>query len=123
MRSLLESGVHVLAVEYHINQGKFTERYPEFPQSLTEIRLESFAEELNKYLLVHGDRIDSNCIGLFGTSKGGELALLLGSLYPQFKFVVGIVPGNVAFQSSKTSLFQLSSWSHGGRAVPFVQAR
>lgn len=118
--SLRANGVHVMTAEYHIDDGWFYKYYPDFPRSITKIRLESFVEELNKYLEVHRDRIDTDCIGVFGTSKGGELALLLGSYFPQFKFVVGIVPSNVAFQSTKISLFKSSSWSYQGQEVPFV---
>ena len=38
--------------------------------------------------------IASGHIGVLGVSRGGELALQLGSMYPQIKTVVAFVPAN-----------------------------
>jgi pimeloyl-ACP methyl ester carboxylesterase len=109
------NGFHVLGMTYFDKTGRYS-----IPTQLTNIRLESFAEELDQYLKVHGDVIDKDQIGIFGVSKGGELALLLGSLYPQFKFVVAMVPSHVVFQSSAISPVHHSSWTLDGIEVPFV---
>jgi hypothetical protein len=49
-----------------------------------------------------------------------KLALLLGSLYPQFKFVVAIVPSQVVFQGSNTTFYHYSSWTFKQQELPFV---
>jgi len=117
IKMFLDSGYHVLEVAY-FSEGKIDG----LPDKLSKIRLESFWEEIEKYLTSEkiAPFIDNDLIGVMGTSKGGELALLLGSLYPQFKFVIGIVPSHVAFQGSNTTLYHYSSWTFQGNEVPFV---
>jgi uncharacterized protein len=114
---LLDRGYHVLEAEYFLRPTVLT-----IPDKLSEIRLESFLEEIEEYLKSKktAPYIDQDLIGVMGTSKGGELALLLGSLYRQFKFVIGVVPSHVVFQASNTTLYHYSSWTYQGQAVPFI---
>ncbi len=66
--------------------------------------------------------IDKNRIGILGVSKGGELALLLASKFPEIKFVIAFSPSNVVFQSIAPSKNwpRTSSWSYGNKAVDFL---
>lgn len=117
IQAFLDRGYHVLEAEFFLKPRILT-----IPDKLSQIRLESFWEEIEEYL--KSDKtssfIDQDLIGVMGTSKGGELALLLSSLYPQFKFVVGVVPSHVVFQGSNTTLYHYSSWAYQGHEVPFV---
>ncbi|HXW52504.1 MAG TPA: acyl-CoA thioester hydrolase/BAAT C-terminal domain-containing protein [Myxococcota bacterium] len=117
IKSFLDRGIHVLEAEYFLKP-----KVGSVPDTLSLIRLESFWEEISEYL--KSDKIpqviDQDIIGVMGTSKGGELALLLASHYPQFKFVVGVVPSHVAFQASNTTLYHYSSWALNNAPVPFV---
>jgi len=62
---------------------------------------------------------------LFGGSRGGEMALLLASRYPQIKAVVVIDPGSVVFPGSPRGFFDIlagqhSAWSYQGQPLPYV---
>ena len=70
---------------------------------------------------------DSERIAVVGGSKGGELALLLGSMYPEYAgAVVGYVPSGLAWQGISFSPRNLlgrprSSWTLRGEPVPFLR--
>lgn len=64
-------------------------------------------------------RINENCIAVMGVSRGGELALLLGSYYNEYKSVIGIVPGSSVFAAITESM-TTSGFSHNGEPLPFV---
>jgi esterase/lipase len=112
---LLRRGYHVLGACYFDRDEKYS-----IPHDLINIRVESFVEEINKYTAAHADVIDADSIGVLGISKGGELSLLLASLYPIFKFVIPIVPSHVVFQGSSISLSHHSSWMLNGKELPFL---
>lgn len=65
-------------------------------------------------------------VGVIGASKGAELALLAAAAFPgSIGPAVGVVPAAVAFFGldpfeDDPSARERSSWSHGGRPVPFV---
>ena len=64
-------------------------------------------------------KVNARCIAVLGGSKGGELALLLGSLYPGIKAVAALVTGSAMF-AGHTDTMTTSSWSLDGEALPFV---
>lgn len=64
-------------------------------------------------------QINQNCIAVIGVSKGAELALSLGSHYPDIKAVAGVVPSNVVF-AGMTNTMATSSFSINGEQLPFV---
>lgn len=57
---------------------------------------------------------------VIGVSKGGELALLLGSRYEQVGGVAALAPANAVFQAVGLPRLAGSSWSYRGVDVPFV---
>ncbi len=60
-------------------------------------------------------------IGIFGGSKGGELALLAASTYPAIKAVVADVPSPVAFVGLGANDSPSGcSWSYRGKPLPCV---
>jgi dienelactone hydrolase len=89
------------------------------PPDLTEIPLEYFnraIEWLRGHAAVDGDRL-----AVFGSSRGGEAALLVGATFPDIKAVVANVPSHVVWQGmSSDSSQKTSSWSLVGEALPFV---
>lgn len=67
--------------------------------------------------------VDSTRLALVGTSRGGELALLAGSLFPEVHAVVGIVPSAVVeagLEFGKGPVPE-SAWTFRGNAVPFMR--
>ena len=67
-------------------------RYDDLPPRLEAIPLEYFGTALE--WMREQPEIAGNHIGVMGTSRGGELALQLGSMYPVIKAVVAYVPAN-----------------------------
>jgi hypothetical protein len=61
-------------------------REPGLPTQLVRIPLEYFGRALDWLAARHG--VDRNRLAVMGTSRGGELSLLLASLYPQLKAAI-----------------------------------
>ncbi|MGE5427319.1 MAG: acyl-CoA thioester hydrolase/BAAT C-terminal domain-containing protein [Methylococcaceae bacterium] len=80
------------------------------------IPLEYFEKEINT--LLSRPELKNNKLVVWGGSKGGELALLLASRYPQIEGVIAAVPSSVVFQGLGGSM--VSSWSEKGQSIPFV---
>jgi len=69
--------------------------------------------------------VDGNRIGVMGASKGGELSLLLASMFPEIKTVVAYASGNlVAVGIDKEhSGKQVASWTYQGQPLPFARCK
>ena len=94
---------------------------PPLPSSLTEIPLEYFQIALD--WLQTQDNVDADKIGVIGTSRGGELALLLGSTYPEIKAVVGYVGSGIVFGNlSRDHAGEKSAWTYQGEPIPFLNS-
>ncbi len=92
------------------------------PPSIESIPLEYFESVFN--WLYKQPEIISDEYAVFGTSKGGELALLLGSRYKQIKCIIAAVPSHVIWQGIPKGLAKppyRSSWSYSQSDLPFVQ--
>ena len=87
------------------------------PPELAEIPLEYFENALG-WLTEH-KAVDSRRIGVYGYSKGGELALLLGANFPQIRAVAAFAPSSVIWQGLRRGRVT-SSWTRGGAPLPFV---
>jgi dienelactone hydrolase len=85
------------------------------PRTLDEIPVETVGSALDA--VASRADVDPARIGLFGDSKGGELALLAASHYPKVRAVVGVVPSPFAWSGAGGG----SSWTVGGKPVPYVQ--
>ena len=72
-------------------------RYEGLPGELRNIPLEYFGEALS--WMASRPEIDGSRLAVMGTSRGGELALQLGSMYPEIHAVVAYVPANVRVSS------------------------
>lgn len=64
-------------------------------------------------------KINPNKIAIIGGSRGGDLALLLASYYPEIRCVVGIVASHAVFPGH-TQEFSTSCWTYQGKELPFV---
>ncbi len=113
---LAEQGYAALALAYF--------RFEQLPKQLEEIPLEYFKQAID--WMSCNPSVDSSRIGLMGTSKGGEAALLVSATYPEIRAVVAYVPSHVVFQAIPSSFRKQtakSSWTLQGKPVPFVPFR
>jgi acetyl esterase/lipase len=112
---LASHGFAVLALAYFDLSG--------LPDQLINVPLEYFKSALD--WLRDRPEVSSQRIGVIGTSKGGEAALLIAATYPEtVGGVVGVVPSGVVFEGiDRTGTLTggpNSSWSIAGNPVPCV---
>jgi dienelactone hydrolase len=112
---LASHGFFALALAYF--------RYPGLPEELVEIPLEYFGRALD---WLRGDsRADpSRGLGVVGRSRGGELALVLGSVFEQVEAVVAYVPSGIVHSGIRggPESWQASvpAWTRVDHALPFL---
>ena len=111
---LVNEGYAVLTVAYF--------KYDGLPNSLEDIPLEYF-EKIFLWLSQQPN-IVPNHYAIIGGSKGAELALLLGSRYPEVKAVIAISSSSVVFQGVPSG-FKFrppsGSWAYNGKTLPYVK--
>lgn len=108
---LASKGYAALALAYFGLDG--------LPSELQMIPIEYFEKAIN--WVSTQEIVDQNHLVVIGWSKGGELSLLLGSIYPEIKAVIAIVPSHVVFQGiSQKSFKPQSSWALNGESLSFV---
>ncbi|MBC5816708.1 MAG: acyl-CoA thioesterase/BAAT N-terminal domain-containing protein [Candidatus Eremiobacteraeota bacterium] len=90
----------------------------QLPKNLVDIPVETVLGAV-KYLAMQ-PRVGS--VGIFGTSRGGELSLLAGSLSMQLKAVVAIVPSPVIEPGLRFGVGPVneSPWTYRGKPFPFA---
>lgn len=93
---------------------------PGLPKTLIGVPVETVRHAIEA-LQTRGD-VKRDRVGILGISKGGELALLAASSYPQIKAVVAIVPSPFAFMGLTGSGTSGCSWTKGGKEVPCIPA-
>lgn len=118
---LASQGYAAFALAYFIpDQTHYTDLPDAFPSDISKIPLEYFEKAIQ--FLQQQPNIDPNNIGVIGTSRGGELALLLGSVFSQLKCVVAYVPNHAvqaAFGPSNHTKDEVApAWTYGGKAIP-----
>jgi dienelactone hydrolase len=109
--SLLASkGIAALALAYFGDRG--------LPRELVNIPVETVKRAIDA--LAADERIDSSRLGIMGTSKGGEFALLAASTYPELRVVVTKVPSHVVFNGITFPVEPVSSWTLDGEPLPYI---
>jgi dienelactone hydrolase len=105
----IAKGYAFLAVGYFGGSGT--------PDTLNKISI----NQVHNAILVaaKNEKIDKNKIAIVGGSRGGDLALLIGSYFKDIKCVVAIVPSHVAFPGH-TNHFTTSAWTFNNEELPFV---
>ncbi|MEW6732091.1 MAG: acyl-CoA thioester hydrolase/BAAT C-terminal domain-containing protein [Acidobacteriota bacterium] len=108
---LASHGYATLALAYFGAEG--------LSQTLDQIPIEYLKKGLD-WLATHKS-VDRSKLAVFGGSKGGELALLLASLFPELKAVVAYVPSNVVWQGiGDMGPGTGSSWTYQNQPIPYV---
>jgi dienelactone hydrolase len=92
-------------------------RYDDLPRELLGIPLEYFGQAL--VWMSHRREIIPDRIAVSGTSRGGELALQLGSMYTGIKAVVAYVPANVRYPACCGIRPQQPAWTWKGYGLAF----
>lgn len=105
----LAQGYAVLALGYFGTK--------ESPTKLDRIAIEGIHAAVMQAAKTPG--VNAECIIVMGGSRGGELALLFGSLYKEYDAVIGIVAGSSVFPAL-TMTMDTPGWSHHGKLLPFV---
>jgi dienelactone hydrolase len=110
---LASRGYVILALAYFNAEG--------LPPVLQNIPLEYFATAVE--WLKAQPAVDAARVGVLGTSRGGELALLLGSTYPAaFRVVVANVPSSVTWFGQGDDS-DTASWTLNGQALPHMRSQ
>ena len=105
----LDQGYAMLAVGYFGT--------PNSPEHLDRISLDGIHDAILN--AAKDPRVDARCIALIGGSRGGELALLLASHYPDISAVVAMVPGSAVFPAINDAL-TTPGFSLHDKPLPFV---
>jgi nucleolar protein 56 len=90
----------------------------QLPGALTEVPLE-YVEAAANYLLDH-DRVLGPQVGVWGVSRGGELALLSGSQFDSIGPVVSVNGSGYVWAGISDSNTFPSAWSYGGEPLDYV---
>lgn len=107
---LTSSGYNTFALAYF---GK-----EDLPTELVNIPVD-YIEKAIEWVGSH-PKVDSRRLGMMGTSKGGELALLSASMFPSISAVVGFVPSSVVYPGLGKASVGESSWQYKGEPLPFA---
>jgi dienelactone hydrolase len=92
-------------------------RYENLPANLEAIPLEYFGSALG--WMRQRPEVLPDRIAVMGTSRGGELALQLGSMYPKVSAVVAYVPANVRYPSCCNETRVPYAWTWQKQALAF----
>jgi pimeloyl-ACP methyl ester carboxylesterase len=116
IQELIKHGFCVLSLPYFGTDN--------LPINLRSIPLEYFSKAFH-WLSLQEKQVIPNDYGLVGVSRGAELALLLGSRYPEVKGIVAIDPSSVVFPGPPTGFLdalrgQHSASSENGKELSFV---
>ena len=96
-------------------------RYEDLPPDLSGIPLEYFGQALA--WLMQRPEILADHIGVVGTSRGGELALQLASMYSQIHAAVAYVPANVHYPACCGDSRFPYAWTWQGQPLAYYAPR
>lgn len=89
---------------------------PGLPPTLQNIPLETIEQGIA--WLEQQPQVTPGRIGMVGASRGGELAMLSASLFPQVKAVVGYTPSGVMWEGIGEG--DTPSWTWRGQPLPYL---
>lgn len=108
---LAASGFVALCLAYFAMDG--------LPRHFSQIPLEYFGTAI-EWLRRH-PAVDPDRVALFGMSRGGEAALLVGATFPAIRAVVANVPSHLVWQGTNPDpSIKTSSWTHDGADLPYA---
>ena len=84
------------------------------PDETIDLPLEYFGKAIS--WLQDQEDVDPDRIGMFGTSLGGDVAMLVAARYPEIKSVIAITPPTATWDGGPGH----SSFSYQGKPVPNV---
>lgn len=118
-------GFAVLALPYYSPAqwgptGPLPPEVPELPRAFADIPVDRLAAARD--WLAKQPGVDAQRIGVVGTSKGAEFALLAASRMPWIKSVLAIVPSDVVWEGWGEGVKpgERSSFAWQGQPLPFV---
>lgn len=123
IEALVPQGFAVLALAYH--RGFMGAELGDLvPTDIYELPLERIQRGLRWLIEQPQVSADEGRVGVVGASLGGELALLIASVFPDLVGpVVGYTPSNAVWQGwawSSPDQRNTSRWSHRGQPLPFA---
>ena len=86
------------------------------PAGLTDVPLEILEGDLD--WLRGRPEVDATRIGVWGGSRGGELALMLAARDPELGAIIADVPSGYVWGSA--AVFDRAAWTVGGAEVPYI---
>jgi dienelactone hydrolase len=92
-------------------------RFEDLPPQLESIPLEYFQHALE--WMASQPAIGDARMGIMGASRGGELALLLGAMFPRIAAVVAYAPASVRIASCCLRTGG-PAWTWQGKALPYI---
>lgn len=107
-RLLAELGYPALALGY-FGEGSL-------PQALERVPLEYF--ETARTWMMQQPEVQGRTVGLYGTSRGGELVLRLGATFDAYSFVIANVPSGYLWAGLGT--VNTAAWTYQGADLPFM---
>jgi dienelactone hydrolase len=100
-------------------------RAEHLPPSLEQIPLE-YIETAIRWLRGH-EAVGDEPLGVMGSSRGGELALLLGATFAELRAVVGYVPSGVVHAgipaAGPPEAWRPPAWTYRDEPVPFIPSQ
>ncbi len=96
-------------------------RFEDLPKDLAGIPLEYFGRALT--WMANRPEIASDRIAVMGISRGAELALQLGSMYPRIRAIVAYSPANVRYPACCGFTPVPYAWSWNGNGLAFRPVR
>lgn len=107
--TFIEKGYAFLAIGYFGCKGT--------PKILDKIAIDEVYKAIAE--AKKNKKINQTKIALIGGSRGADLALLLGSYYPDITCVIGMSASHAVFPGH-TQTFNSSCWTYAGIELPFI---